>query len=59
MGGMEKVESRFLRTSDGADIEITQEMFEDFYVLASVYRISVKDILNHILDDVIGPDLEA
>lgn len=59
MGGMKKVGSRVLRTADGAEIEITQEMFEDFYVLASVYKIPVKDIINHILDDSMGPDLEV
>jgi len=54
-GGMLIMNPRLLKTPDGIEIEITQDMFEDFYVLSTFYGIPVKGIIKHFLDDIIEP----
>lgn len=55
IGGVILMGPRLLRTPDSIEIEITQDMFEDFYVLSTVYGIPVKGIIRHFLDDTIEP----
>jgi hypothetical protein len=54
-GGLLIMSPRLLRTPDGIEIEIPHDMFEDFYVLSTVYGIPVKSIIKHFLDGIIEP----
>lgn len=40
----------FLKTTDGDEIKITQDMLEDFYVISSTYNVSVRDLISNVFD---------
>lgn len=58
-GGMLLMEPKIFRASDGNEIEITQDMFKDFYVLSHAYGMSVRDIIRHFLDAISDPNIET
>jgi hypothetical protein len=58
-GGMLLMEPEIFRTSDGTEVEITQDMFEDFNVLSHVYGISIKDIIGQFLDAITDSNIET
>lgn len=49
-GGMKKMKIGLLRTSDGSEINLTEDMFEDLHVLSNVYNVSIKDLIENIFD---------
>jgi hypothetical protein len=49
-GGMLVMKIRRLITSNGNEIEVTQDMLEDFLVLSDIYSVSLKDLIRHIFD---------
>lgn len=44
-----------LRTSDGNEINLTQDMLEDLHVLSSIYNVSIKDLIENIFDTRLEP----
>lgn len=44
------METLFLTASDGSRVEITQDMFEDLYVISRIYKISVADLAKTVFD---------
>lgn len=45
-----------LKTSDGSEITLTQDMLEDFHILSSVYKVPVKDLVEQIFDAKLEPN---
>lgn len=39
-----------VKTSDGVEIQITQDMLEDFYVISRLYNVSVRDFIQNVFD---------
>lgn len=40
----------WVKTSDGVEIKITEDMMEDFYIISRIYDVSVKDFIQNIFD---------
>ncbi|WP_411680627.1 hypothetical protein [Clostridium thailandense] len=53
------MEPKIFRTHDGTEIEITQDMLDDFNVLSHVYGISIRNIIGQFLDAVTAPNIET
>lgn len=48
-----------LRTADGNEIEITQNMLEDFIVLSDIYNVSIRDLIRNVFDCELDADHTA
>jgi hypothetical protein len=43
-------EIEFLKTITSDEINITQNMLEDLYVVSSIYNVSIKDLIINVFD---------
>jgi hypothetical protein len=54
-GGIAEMEVGLLRTSDGSEIRVTEDMLEDFYIVSKAYNVTVKELVENIF----GVELET
>ena len=46
---------KIFSTSDGSEIEVTEEILEDLYIVSKLYNVSVRDLVR----DVFSAELEG
>jgi hypothetical protein len=55
LGGITMQDLKIFSTSDGSEIEVTEEILEDLYIVSKLYNVSVKDLVK----DVFSAELEG